>query len=75
MNRKVPVPFLGEGTAATPSPYPTSPVYGFCQFRAVVFEGMAPPTKQRIPPNARDRPPLLAVGCIDWADSCVAKRF
>ena len=25
MNRKVHVPFLGEGTAATPSPYPTPP--------------------------------------------------
>jgi hypothetical protein len=24
MNRKVPVPFLGEGTAVTPSPYPTA---------------------------------------------------
>jgi hypothetical protein len=26
MNRQVPVPFLGEGMAATPSPYPTTPM-------------------------------------------------
>jgi hypothetical protein len=34
MNRKVPVPFLGEGTVATPSPYPT-PRGNVCSSKAL----------------------------------------
>ena len=36
MNRKIPVPFLGEGAAATPSPYPTSRPAG-----ASILDGLA----------------------------------
>ena len=58
MNRKIPVPFLGEGTAATPSPYPTSQ-----EKRNDMFKGLLPPQQCRWCKNSLDAGEMTCQVC------------